>query len=67
LASLEELLAQSDIVLLLTDHQQFRDLPATSLRGKQVIDTRGVWKLEAEAAAYGSQGQATSRAWKRAA
>ncbi|PPB51022.1 UDP-N-acetyl-D-mannosamine dehydrogenase [Arthrobacter pityocampae] len=33
----------ADIVLLLVDHDRFRDIPDKSLSGKIVIDTRGFW------------------------
>ena len=44
LTGLRDGLEQSDIVVLLTDHQEFRSIPADDLRGKRVIDTRGVWR-----------------------
>lgn len=43
LAGLEAALAEADVVVLLTDHREFRDLPAAALAGKRVIDTRGAW------------------------
>jgi UDP-N-acetyl-D-mannosaminuronic acid dehydrogenase len=33
----------SDLVLMLVDHKQFRDVPASRVNGRVVIDTRGVW------------------------
>ena len=42
-ASLDEALAEADVVVLLTDHRQFKDLDRARLDGKAVIDTRGVW------------------------
>lgn len=38
----EEVIAQSDIVLLLVDHKQFRHLRAIDLKEKILIDTRGI-------------------------
>lgn len=44
MTTLDELLRRSDILLLLTDHQVFRDISPQKLKGKQLIDTRGVWR-----------------------
>ena len=44
LTGLRDGLEHSDIVVLLTDHKEFRNLPADALKGKRVIDTRGVWR-----------------------
>ncbi len=38
----EEVVAAADIVLLLVDHKEFRDLKAADLKEKILIDTRGV-------------------------
>ncbi len=38
----EEVVAKSDIVLLLVDHKQFRKLKAVDLKEKILIDTRGI-------------------------
>ena len=35
---------QADIVLLLVDHRSFGDIGPELLNGKQVIDTRGMWR-----------------------
>jgi UDP-N-acetyl-D-mannosaminuronic acid dehydrogenase len=43
-AGLDEALATADIVVLLTDHRQFRAIDRARLSGKTVIDTRGVWR-----------------------
>ena len=40
----EEVIARSDIVLLLVDHKQFRKLKAADLKEKILIDTRGIIK-----------------------
>lgn len=34
----------ADIVVLLVDHDQFKSVPATALAGKEVVDTRGLWR-----------------------
>jgi UDP-N-acetyl-D-mannosaminuronic acid dehydrogenase len=42
LVSLDQALA-ADVILLLTDHEEFRRVDRTCLAGKRVIDTRGIW------------------------
>ena len=42
LGSYEAVVAASDIILLLVDHKEFRDLKAVDLKEKILIDTRGV-------------------------
>jgi UDP-N-acetyl-D-mannosaminuronic acid dehydrogenase len=37
-------MAKADTVVLLVDHNQFKDIDQTLLAGKTVIDTRGVWR-----------------------
>lgn len=37
-------IGKADVVVLLVDHQQFRDIDVSSLSGKTVIDTRGMWR-----------------------
>jgi UDP-N-acetyl-D-mannosaminuronic acid dehydrogenase len=37
-------IAEADIVVLLVDHEAFRRVRRTSLRGKVVFDTRGLWR-----------------------
>lgn len=44
LTGLRDGLDHSDIVVLLTDHLEFRSISADCLKDKQVIDTRGVWR-----------------------
>ncbi len=34
----------ADIIVLLVDHDQFKSVPATALAGKEVVDTRGLWR-----------------------
>jgi UDP-N-acetyl-D-mannosaminuronic acid dehydrogenase len=44
LHSLSDVLQQSQLLVLLTDHRQFRDISRKVLQEKVVIDTRGVWR-----------------------
>lgn len=44
LASLADTLAKSDVLVLLTDHAEFRDLPALARPQQTLIDTRGFWR-----------------------
>jgi UDP-N-acetyl-D-mannosaminuronic acid dehydrogenase len=41
---LDEALMTSDVVVLLVNHRGFIDIDRESLKGKVVIDTRGVWR-----------------------
>ncbi len=54
-ASLEAALEGADAILMLVDHDQFRDLEPTTIAammpGRTAIDTRGVWSAEAWRAA----------------
>jgi UDP-N-acetyl-D-mannosaminuronic acid dehydrogenase len=40
---LDDVLRRSQLLVLLTDHRQFRALPPAVLQSKHLIDTRGVW------------------------
>ena len=42
-AQLDEALEVADIVVLLVDHDEFKEVPATKLDAKTVIDTKGIW------------------------
>jgi UDP-N-acetyl-D-mannosaminuronic acid dehydrogenase len=42
LASIDQA-KQADIVVLLVDHQAFKDLPADSFKATPMVDTRGLW------------------------
>lgn len=42
--SLDEALAQADVVVLLVDHRQFGTVQREELATKAVIDTRGLWR-----------------------
>jgi UDP-N-acetyl-D-mannosaminuronic acid dehydrogenase len=44
LVPLEDVLQRSDLLVLLTDHTQFRDLTPQQLKGKTLVDTRGTWR-----------------------
>lgn len=44
LCNITEALAESDIVLGLVDHKEFRELSRETLVEKVVIDTRGMWR-----------------------
>ena len=44
LVDLEEALSEARIVVLLADHAAFRSLDRSLLDGKEVIDTRGIWR-----------------------
>ncbi|MGP5025562.1 UDP-N-acetyl-D-mannosamine dehydrogenase [Glutamicibacter ardleyensis] len=44
LTPMDEALEAANVVTLLVDHDQFKSVPATTLAGKEVIDTRGLWR-----------------------
>lgn len=44
LTSLEDALEKAEILVLLTDHRVFRELPDDVRENKTVIDTRGIWR-----------------------
>jgi len=44
LVGLEEAIKTADVVVLLVDHSQFKEVDSGLLFGKQLIDTRGVWQ-----------------------
>ncbi len=44
LHSLEETLAKSQVLVLLTDHKQFLKIPKKTLQEKVIVDTRGAWR-----------------------
>ncbi len=41
---LSDVLAQCQVLVLLTDHRQFKDVPRKVLQEKVVVDTRGLWR-----------------------
>lgn len=44
LVDISEALPKADVVVLLVDHNQFKSISPADLEGKQVIDTRGLWR-----------------------
>ena len=44
LTSIDEALKVVDIVVLLVDHREFQSLDLSLLSGKQIVDTRGIWR-----------------------
>jgi UDP-N-acetyl-D-mannosaminuronic acid dehydrogenase len=44
LTSLGDILAKCQVLVLLTDHRQFKDVPRRVLEEKVVVDTRGMWR-----------------------
>ncbi len=46
-ADAQSAIAQSEIVLLLVDHRQFHAIERGDLAAKTVIDTRGLWRVDA--------------------
>lgn len=44
LAEYADAIERADVVLLLVDHQEFKELPAAALEGKTVVDTKGIWR-----------------------
>lgn len=43
-ATADDAVARADVVVLLVDHRQFRDIDRRDLQGRQVVDTRGFWR-----------------------
>lgn len=43
-AEYEDAIERADVVLLLVDHDEFKRVPATALAGKEVVDTKGIWR-----------------------
>ena len=43
-AGAEQAIDEADVVVLLVDHDPFKDIEKERLSGKKVIDTRGVWR-----------------------
>ncbi|AGS35380.1 UDP-N-acetyl-D-mannosaminuronic acid dehydrogenase [Corynebacterium maris DSM 45190] len=44
LAECTQALDEADVVVLLVDHDEFKLIPATALKGKEIIDTKGLWR-----------------------
>ena len=43
LVDLESGVREADIVVLLVDHKPFKEIDVNLLKGKQLVDTRGIW------------------------
>lgn len=43
LSDLDSALSAAGVVVLLVDHREFTSVPATALKSKRVIDTKGLW------------------------
>lgn len=43
-AEFGDAIERADVVLLLVDHDEFKTIPATALKGKTVVDTKGLWR-----------------------
>lgn len=43
-ADYESAIERADVVVLLVDHDEFKTVPATALAGKEVVDTKGIWR-----------------------
>lgn len=44
LTQLDNALEDAEIILLLVDHTEFKEVSSETLQGKYIIDTRGVWR-----------------------
>lgn len=44
MASLQDVLEKCNILVLLTDHRQFKSIPRRILQQKVLVDTRGIWR-----------------------
>ena len=44
LVTTEEALVNAEIIVLLVSHKEFLDIDRTRLAGKQIIDTKGIWR-----------------------
>lgn len=42
--SLDQVLKEADILRVLVDHDEFKDIDRELLKEKVLIDTRGVWR-----------------------
>ena len=43
LKNYDEAIAEADVVLLLVDHKEFKDLDTSNLENKTIVDTKGLW------------------------
>ncbi len=44
LYSLDRVLEEADILVVLVDHEEFKEIDKDEFKEKVVIDTRGVWR-----------------------
>lgn len=44
LVSAEEAINKADVLVLLVDHREFKELQADNLQDKAIVDTKGIWK-----------------------
>lgn len=44
LTKLDSALDIAEVIVLLVDHKEFKAVPATKLKGKTIIDTKGLWR-----------------------
>jgi len=44
LTALDEALERADVIVLLVDHDVFKEVPASQRSSATVIDTRGIWR-----------------------
>lgn len=44
LTPLNRALEEADVIVVLVDHKEFYDVPATKLAGKLVVDAKGLWR-----------------------
>ncbi|WP_349736655.1 UDP-N-acetyl-D-mannosamine dehydrogenase [Pseudomonas jessenii] len=44
LSMIESALAEADIIVLLVDHKEFKEIESSKIITRHVIDTRGIWK-----------------------
>ncbi|WP_026552362.1 UDP-N-acetyl-D-mannosamine dehydrogenase [Arthrobacter sp. H20] len=44
LVETERAVREADVVLLLVDHNEFKEMDRSALEGKSVVDTRGIWR-----------------------
>jgi UDP-N-acetyl-D-mannosaminuronic acid dehydrogenase len=44
LHDIDTVLMKADILVLLVDHEEFKNMDRARLRGKIVVDTRGIWR-----------------------
>ncbi|MDT4827808.1 UDP-N-acetyl-D-mannosamine dehydrogenase [compost metagenome] len=45
LYSAEQALAEADVIVLLVDHKEFKDIAKPILDGHKIVDTRGIWAI----------------------